>query len=65
VEATAVTFDRDGNPALGLVAALAPDGRRALANCHDPAALATMTTEEWGGRQVHLATDGTVNTMRP
>jgi acetyl-CoA C-acetyltransferase len=65
VEATAVTFDRDGTPAVGVVAALTPDGRRALANCHDAAALATMTTEEWGGRPVQLATDGTTNTLRP
>jgi acetyl-CoA C-acetyltransferase len=65
VEATAVTFDRDGTPALGVVAALTPDGRRALANCHDPAVLATMTTEEWGGRQVSLATDGATNTLSP
>ncbi|MDQ3944245.1 MAG: hypothetical protein M3357_03660, partial [Actinomycetota bacterium] len=65
VEATAVTFDRDGTPAVGVVAALTPDGRRALANCHDAAALATMTTEEWGGRPVQLATDGTTNMLRP
>ncbi len=65
VEATAVTYDRDGNPALGLVAALTQEGRRALANCHDPDVLHTMTTEEWAGRQIDLATDGTVNTLRP
>jgi acetyl-CoA C-acetyltransferase len=65
VEATAVTFERDGTPALGLVAALTPDGRRALANCHDAATLTAMTTEEWAGRQVELATDGTFNTLRP
>jgi acetyl-CoA C-acetyltransferase len=64
VEATAVSFDRDGTPTLGVVAALTPDGRRALANCHDAADLANMTTEEWAGRQVQLATDGTTNTLR-
>jgi acetyl-CoA C-acetyltransferase len=64
VEATAVTFDRDGTPALGVVAALTPDGRRALANCHDGAILTAMTSEEWAGRQVQLATDGAVNTVR-
>ncbi|HEY3238728.1 MAG TPA: hypothetical protein VGL92_04115 [Acidimicrobiia bacterium] len=65
VEATAVTFDRDGGPVLGVVAALTPDGCRALANCHDPAVLTTMTTEEWAGRHVQLATDGTTNTLLP
>ncbi|MGH9038645.1 MAG: hypothetical protein ACRDZ3_00260 [Acidimicrobiia bacterium] len=65
VEATAITHDRDGSPTLGVVAALTPDGRRALANCFDPAALAAMTTEEWAGRRVELTTDGTTNTLRP
>ena len=63
VEATAVQFNREGTPALGLLTALAPDGRRALANCIDPSALASMTTEEWAGRTVELATDGTVNRL--
>ncbi len=64
VEATAVSFDRDGAPRLGVVAALTPDGRRALANAHDRAVLAAMTTEEWSGRPVELATDGTTNALR-
>jgi acetyl-CoA C-acetyltransferase len=64
VEATAVTFDRDGTPRLGVVAALTPEGSRALANAHDPGVLAAMTTEEWSGRRVELATDGTTNTLR-
>jgi len=61
VEAAAVTFNREGSPALGLLTALTPDGRRALANCTDPSALASMTAEEWAGRPVELTTDGTVN----
>jgi acetyl-CoA C-acetyltransferase len=61
VEATAVAFNRDGAPGLGLLSTLAPDGRRALANCTDPSALASMTTGEWAGRTVELTTDGTVN----
>jgi acetyl-CoA C-acetyltransferase len=63
VEATAVPFNREGGPALGLLATLTPDGRRALANCTDPSALAEMTTEEWAGRPVELTTDGTVNRL--
>jgi acetyl-CoA C-acetyltransferase len=65
VEATAVTFGRDGAPRLGVVAALTPDGRRALANAHDPGVLTAMTTQEWAGRSVELATDGTTNIVRP
>src|SRR5581483_750403 len=50
----------DGDPVLGLLAALAPDGRRALANCTDPSAMQSMVSEEWAGRAVELTTDGTV-----
>ena len=63
VEATAVQFNREGTPALGLLTALTPDGRRALANATDPGVLAAMTTEEWAGRPVELTTDGTVNRL--
>jgi acetyl-CoA C-acetyltransferase len=63
VEATAVQYGRDGDPVLGLLAVLTPDGRRALANSTDPAALASMVGEEWAGRPVELATDGTVNRL--
>jgi acetyl-CoA C-acetyltransferase len=63
VEATAVQFNREGTPALGLLATLTPDGRRALANSIDPSAMTSMTTEEWAGRPVELTTDGTVNRL--
>jgi acetyl-CoA C-acetyltransferase len=63
VEATAVQYDRDGNPSLGVVTALTPDGGRALANTGDPAVLASMTTEEWAGRAIELVTDGSVNQL--
>jgi len=64
VETTAVQYGRDGDPVLGLLAALTPDGRRALANCTDPSAMRSMVSEEWAGRAVELATDGTVNRLR-
>ena len=63
VEATAVQYDREGDPALGVLATLTPDGRRALANTTDPSALESMVTEEWAGRAVELTTDGTVNRL--
>jgi acetyl-CoA C-acetyltransferase len=63
VEATAVQFDRDGNPVLAVLSTLTPDGRRALANATDPDALASMTTAEWAGNAVELRTDGTVNVL--
>jgi hypothetical protein len=58
-----VQYNREGDPALGLLATLTPDGRRALANCIDPAALRSMVSEEWAGRSVELTTDGTVNRL--
>lgn len=63
VEATAVQFGREGDPALAVVTALTPDGRRALANATDPAVLASMVEDEWSGRTVRLRTDGHTNTL--
>ena len=63
VETTTVQYGRDGRPALGVLTALTPDGRRALANSTDPLALASMTTEECAGRSIELTTDGAVNRL--
>ncbi|MCA1846557.1 MAG: enoyl-CoA hydratase, partial [Actinobacteria bacterium] len=63
VEASAVQYNRDGDPALAVLTALAPDGRRVLANGTDPSAMASMATEEWAGRSVEFTTDGTVNRL--
>ena len=63
VETSAVVYNREGEPAVGVLAALTPDGRRALANTVDASVLASMVTEEWAGRAVELATDGTVNRL--
>jgi acetyl-CoA C-acetyltransferase len=60
VEASAVAFTRDGEAEVAILAGLTPDGRRALANTRDPAALASLTAEPWEGRSVRLRTvDGT------
>jgi acetyl-CoA C-acetyltransferase len=64
VEATSVSFERDGTPSLGIVTALLDDGRRALANTRDADALTAMTTEPWEGCRVHLTNDGSTNTLR-
>jgi acetyl-CoA C-acetyltransferase len=63
VEATVVQYSREGDPAIGVLTALTPDGRRALANCTDRTVLASMVTEEWAGRPVELVTDGTMNEL--
>jgi acetyl-CoA C-acetyltransferase len=61
VEATSVSFERDGTPALGIVAALADDGQRLLANVRDTDVLADMTARAWERRRVKVANDGATN----
>jgi acetyl-CoA C-acetyltransferase len=62
IEATSVSFERDGNPSLGIVTALTPDGDRALANIRDVDVLRALTTEAHEGRSARLTNDGAANT---
>ena len=61
VEAYTVTHERDGSPALGIVAALLPDGRRAWSNNRDPLLLAELCRTEHIGRPAILAADGSID----
>ena len=63
IEATAVTVERDGTPSLGVVTALADDGRRVLANLRDTDALRDMTVNAWEGRRAKVTNDGSANTL--
>jgi acetyl-CoA C-acetyltransferase len=63
VEATSVTFERDGAPAVGLVSLIAGDGGRALATAKDAGVLRGMTEHAWEGRTVDVTNDGAVNTV--
>jgi acetyl-CoA C-acetyltransferase len=63
VEATAVAFERDGSPTVGIVTALCDDGRRALANLREPDALVAMTRETWEGRRIKIRNDGSTNAV--
>lgn len=63
VEATVVMYERDGEPHLGIIAALTPDGRRVLANAHDADVFADMVTTPWEGRTVSITTNGSTNTL--
>jgi len=64
VEATSVSFERDGTPSVGIVTTLLGDGDdlRAIANVRDVDTLYSMTTEPWEGRQVTITNDGRTNT---
>jgi acetyl-CoA C-acetyltransferase len=61
IEATSVAVERDGTPAVGIIATIIPDGRRALANTRDADVLRSMISEAWEGREVRLTNDGTTN----
>ena len=56
-ETCTLIYDRDGTPSYGILFALLPDGRRALAKSTDPTVMATMATDAFLGSQVHLAPD--------
>jgi acetyl-CoA C-acetyltransferase len=58
IEASTVVFERDGSEALGIVACLAPDGRRAWANTRRPDLMKALTTDDLVGRPAILAEDG-------
>lgn len=63
VEATSVTFERDGTPHFGILSLLIPDGRRALANTRDVEVARSMCEEPWEGRTVKLRVDGDTNVL--
>jgi acetyl-CoA C-acetyltransferase len=58
IESYTVMHERDGSPAIGLVACLLPDGRRTWANSTEPGLLKTMTLEEFVGRPARLHDGG-------
>ena len=61
VESYTVMHDRDGDPALGLVACLTPDGRRAWGASRKPDPVAAMTNDDVSGMPAQLGADGTVH----
>jgi acetyl-CoA C-acetyltransferase len=61
VESFTVMHERDGSPALGIVACLLPDGRRAWGNVREQGELkAFTTTEDPIGAKAQLLADGTL-----
>jgi acetyl-CoA C-acetyltransferase len=58
IDSYTVMHERDGSPAIGLVACLLPDGRRTWANTNEPGLLKAMTLEEFVGRPARLHTGG-------
>ena len=60
VETYTVVHGRDGEPELGILALLDPDGRRAWGNVTDVDALRALETSDGCGRSARLAADGRV-----
>jgi acetyl-CoA C-acetyltransferase len=65
VEATSVTFERDGDPSVAILSLITGDGSRALANSRDVDAMRSMTEHAWEGRTVEVTNDGTINSVVP
>ena len=58
VETYTVVHDGDGQPELGILALLTPDGRRAWGNVTDSDTLAGLMEREGCGRPARLGADG-------
>jgi acetyl-CoA C-acetyltransferase len=58
IEAYTVMHERDGQPAMGIVASLLPDGRRTWANTNEPGLMKSMTREEFVGRPATVKPGG-------
>src|SRR5207248_4397580 len=58
IESYTVMHERDGQPAIGLVACLLPDGRRTWATTNEPGLMKAMTLEEFVGRTAALKEGG-------
>jgi acetyl-CoA C-acetyltransferase len=55
VEASTVVHDRDGQPQLGIVGLLTPDGARTWANTSEPGLMKALTIEDFSGRAAHVS----------
>jgi len=58
IESYTVMHERDGEPAIGLVACLLPDGRRTWATTNEPGLMKAMTLEEFVGRPAVVKSAG-------
>jgi acetyl-CoA C-acetyltransferase len=60
IDSYTVMHERDGSPAIALVACLLPDGRRTWANSNEPGLMKAMTLEEFVGRPARLRSGGSI-----
>jgi acetyl-CoA C-acetyltransferase len=58
IDSYTVMHERDGSPAIGIVACLLADGSRTIANTNEPGVMKAMTLEEFVGRPARVRSDG-------
>ncbi|MBV9040554.1 MAG: acetyl-CoA acetyltransferase [Acidimicrobiia bacterium] len=61
IDSYTVMHERDGEPAMGIVACLLPDGRRTWAHTTEPGLMKSMTLEEFVGRPATVKSGGQID----
>ncbi len=64
LEASSVSYERDGTRSLAIVTAILDDGSRAIANSRDADTLQALVERGLAGERVKITNDGTTNTLR-
>jgi acetyl-CoA C-acetyltransferase len=64
LEASSVSYERDGTPSFAIVTAILDDGTRAIANSRDADSLQALVGRGLAGERVKITNDGTTNTLQ-
>jgi len=64
LEASSVSYERDGTPSVGIVTAILDDGTRAVANTRDAGTLGALVTDGLAGERVKITNDGKTNSLQ-
>jgi acetyl-CoA C-acetyltransferase len=64
LEASSVSYERDGTPSLAIVTTILDDGTRAIANSRAADVLQALVERGLAGERVKITNDGTTNTLQ-
>jgi acetyl-CoA C-acetyltransferase len=64
LEASSVSYERDGTPSVGIVTAILDDGTRVVANTRDAGTLGALVTDGLAGERVKITNDGKTNSLQ-
>jgi acetyl-CoA C-acetyltransferase len=64
LEASSVSYERDGTPSVGIVTAILDDGARAVANTRDAGTLGALVADGLAGERVKITNDGKTNSLQ-